>query len=157
MRVYQRTRRWWAFLSLAVLPLLVADGVDAQEAPPEIVAVVDRANRAPSLSIHQLRLLYALYQRTWPGGVRVRLILPPPGSAAMEFLVSRVFRHGEERQVDAFYLRAVFGQNIPARPPQLSPAAAIEAARSEPGTIALVERSEIRRSAGIRVLELTDD
>ena len=157
MTPLRRTKELRRMLALALLFLVGSEGAQAQDRPPEIVAIVNRGNPMPSISVHELRLLYALYKRSWTGGIRVYLIIPAPGSAAMEFLVSSVFRHRNEQQIDTFYLQAVFAQSIPLRPPQLPARAAIELVRSEPGAIALVERREIRDGAGVRVLQISDD
>lgn len=135
-----------------------AAGAQEQDRPsPEVVAIVNEANPTPTLSVHQLRLLYALYKRSWSSGDRVELVLPAPGSTALRFLVVEVFREDPNWQIDTFYIQAVFSQSIPARPPQLSARDAIETVRSKPGAIALVERAQVRNSAGLRVLPILDE
>jgi len=122
-----------------------------------IVAIVNESNSQADISLQRLRLLYALYQRSWHGGVRVKIVLPASGSSAMRFLISKVFRKGDEWQIDRFYIQAVFQQRIPSRPEQLSSRAAVAMVRSNPGAIAIVGREEVADASGLRILPIGDD
>ena len=44
----------------------------------DVVAVVNEENPASTVTMHDLRLLYSLYRRSWDRGVRVLLVLPEP-------------------------------------------------------------------------------
>jgi hypothetical protein len=123
----------------------------------DVVAVVHASNATTEISVHRLRLLYGLYQRTWPGGVRVALLLPESGSPAMDFLVDTVFRMGEEFELERYYLQAVFQQRVARRPRELAAEAAIALVRREPGAIVLVDRDRIGDEEGLRVLAIDVD
>jgi len=75
-----------------VVGLCVATALPSVARAGEIVAIVNSDNASSRMTLHQLRLLYGLYQRTWPGGGRVELLVPEAGSAAMDYLVQMVFR-----------------------------------------------------------------
>jgi hypothetical protein len=158
MTVHQRPlRRLQRSLAIALL-VLFGSGITALEArAEEIVTIVNESNPLTAMSIHRLRLVYALYQRTWSGGIRVHLVLPAPESRAMEFLVSKVFRKSYDWEIDRYYIQAVFQQRIAKRPPQLPAKAAIARVRSDPGAIALVDRDEITDGSGLRILPMIDD
>lgn len=150
-------RRWSTALSIALSLLFGPGAVVGDAAAQEIVAIVNEANVETEISLQRLRLLYALYQRSWHGGVRVKIVLPASGSQAMQFLVSKVFRKGDDWQIDRFYIQAVFQQRIPSRPEQLSSRAAIALVRSNPGAIAIVDREEISDASGLRTLRIAEE
>jgi hypothetical protein len=142
-------------LGVALLVLLIEGASEARAG--DIVVLLNDANPTPEISLQRLRLLYGLYQRSWQGGLRVQLILPPPDSEALDFLVTKVFRKSDAWQLDQYYVQAVFQQMAPSRPPQLSARAAIEFVRSTPGGIALVDREEVVVDGSLRVLTIGED
>lgn len=148
--------RWRIALAIALPLLLGAGSVAGDAAAGEIVAIVNEANSATDMSLHRLRLLYALYQRSWHGGIRVKIVLPPPDTSAMHFLVAEVFRKGVDWEIDRFYIQAVFQQKIPSRPDQLPSALAITLVRSSPGAIAIVDREDVTDPVGLRILTIRD-
>lgn len=140
-------------LVAALASAILAAGAEAGE----VVAIVNPANAAREISLHRLRLLYGLYQRSWPGGVRVHILLPESGSPAMEYLVSTVFRMGREFELDRYYLQAVFGQRIAHGLPRLSPEETLARVRSDPGAIALIDRERIPEPSVVRILSISED
>ena len=138
---------------LFMLTILVPTGAVADDT--SIVAIVTSNNPSANLTIHELRLMYGLYRRTWEGGVRVVLVLPENGTPEMEFLATRVFRRSSESEVTRYFVQAVFQQRVVKAPPSLPSNSAIALVRIEEGAIALVEAGEGAEAAlaeDVRVL-----
>lgn len=145
--------------SLLLAAGLLASMASASDAAAEdvvgvVVVVLNSSNTVNQPTIHDLRLLFGLYKRSWQGGLRVQLVLPAEESASINFLASKVLRMRSPSEVERFYLQAVFQQRIPVSPVQLSSQAALAAVRANPGAIALVERAHIRNPAGLRILKI---
>jgi hypothetical protein len=142
-----------------LVALLIALGVAtlAAAGEPEIVAIVHPSNRLErEISVRELRLVYALYQRAWKGGSRVELVLPPTGSAELEYLLENVLLKASPSELARFYIQAVFQNRIAEEPPVLDVALALAFVRRAPGGIALVRRDEIGSPAGVRVLTIRE-
>ena len=73
---------------------------------------MNEENPASTVTMHDLRLLYSLYRRSWDRGVRVLLVLPEPETPAMDFLSTEVFRERDANYVEQYYLTALFQQRI---------------------------------------------
>ena len=144
--------RWGA--ALAALALLASTPSDAAKAEP--VAIVHPDNPTASLSIQQLRLMYALYKRSWKHGERIDLVLPPSDREAMDFLVTRVFRKTRPDDIAAYYVDAVFRQKIPKAPRQLGERDAIAFVASHPGAIAIIDRSDLTSLDKVRIVAIDD-
>jgi hypothetical protein len=128
-------------------------------AADSVVAIVNAENPATEITIHELRLMYALYRRTWEGGARVVLVLPVEGTEAIRFLAESVFRRNNPADVGRYYVQAVFQQRIVRAPPSLPLNSAIALVSNEEGAIALVETARAARAvanARVRVLPISE-
>jgi len=150
-RASRRGRRRIARLVLLVVAALF--GALAAQAG-EIVALTHPSNDQTSLVMDDLRLMYSASRRQWPDRTPVLLIVPPPGSPAMDFLVKRVLRKPSEDDVSRFYVKMVYQQKITSPPKQLSTAEAVALVRSVPGALALAERSEVAGASGVQVIPI---
>jgi hypothetical protein len=122
-----------------------------------VVAVVNPTNDVRKLSIHDLRLIYGLYKRTWPGGVRIHVILPTEEGPVMKFLAAQLLHMKFEADVERFYLQAVVQQRIGARPLRFPLKEALDRIRSDPGAITLADSRQVEGVAGVRVIEIERD
>ena len=150
-----RSRRRLACWALCLLLAATATGGHRSLAEEQIVAIVHSENQVSNLTVHELRLMYGLFRRVWPGGTRVRIVLPPPGSSAMNFLIANIYlRPRSAVDVERFYREALFEQRIGRLPELLAPREALAFVRANRGALALFERSELPADPGIRVLEI---
>lgn len=157
----RRHRRWRGGIARWACCLLVAAlaaGGQRSLADEQIVVIVHSENPVSTLTLHDLRLMYGLYRRVWTSGPQVRIVLPLPDTPVMGFLLHRVFRRMKSVvDLDRFYLEALFQQRIGKRPEQLSQRAALSFVRSVKGGVALIERSALPDSAGVRILEISEN
>lgn len=138
-----------------MLTLVVPSGAVAND----VVAIVNAKNPSEQLTIHELRLMYGLYRRTWEGGVRLVLVLPEKGTPEMKFLTTRVFRKSSESEVNRYFVQALFQQRIVKAPPSLSSKSAIALVGDHEGAIALLEAAEgaeAAKAADVRVLLISE-
>jgi ABC-type phosphate transport system substrate-binding protein len=123
----------------------------------QLVVIVHPSNPlAREISVHELRLVYALYQRAWKGGSRVELVLPPSGSDAMEYLLENVLLKSNPSELARYYIQAVFQNRIVEVPPVLDAVDAVAYVRGAPGGIAVLRRAEAGAADGVRVLEIRE-
>ena len=151
-RLPGRIAGWACCLLVATL---VSSGQPSLADDETVVAIVHPDNPVSMLSLHDVRLMYGLYRRVWSSGSQVQIVLPLPGSPAMDFVVDRVFRRMDSVvDVDRFYLEALFQQRIGRRPEQLSARATLVYVRSVRGAVALLDRSVLSDEPGVRVVEI---
>ena len=129
----------------------------ATSARAEVVAIVHPQNPAETMTLTEVRLLFSLYRRSWVGGVRVSLSLPEAGTPAMRFLSDEVFRKRYQEGILYYYRTAVFQHRIAILPPTNASRAATRFVRSEPGAIALIERSQIDDAGGLQIIQIRPD
>jgi len=145
-----------ARLARAVLIVFVAVAAAASHRPDreEIVAVLNAQNATTDLSLQRVRLLYGGYKHKWTDNLAVQLLLPERDSRAMRFLALRVFKIGDVEGVLRYYAEAVYQQRLSGPPPQLDAARTIERVRAMRGAIALVERSAVTDTRGVKIFSL---
>ena len=152
MRAHRDSRRLRTLCALVAAASL-AGALGAGVATAEVVAVVNDDNPVSSITLHELRLMYGLYRRSWEGGIRVVLVLPEADSEAGRLLSDVVFR-GRYGDLEPYYRTAVFQQRIAVLPDVASGPAALPRVRAERGAIALVERERITDTDGVRLLAI---
>ena len=119
-----------------------------------VVAIVHESNTTDEVNLRRLRLLYSGFQGSWGDGTRVDLVLPEPGTDAMTLLADRVFKLGSEREIQRYYLHAIFQERITKRPQQLRERDAVRAVERNPGGLALVSVGSVPADARVRTIEI---
>ena len=150
-----RSRRRLACWALCLLLAATATGGHRSLADEQIVAIVHSENQVSNLTLHELRLMYGLFRRVWPGGTRVGIVLPPPDSPAMKFLIANVYlRWRSAVDVERFYREALFEQRIGSLPVSFGHRETLKFVRANIGALAVFDRSELPTDPLVRVLEI---
>lgn len=118
----------------------------------EIVVIVNKDNKTSSMALKDLQQIYQGSKKSWDGGERIMLFLPPAKSEAMKALAAKVFNVNDIAAISKFYLKAVFQQTF-ASPPKSTDNAVAEVAGA-PGGIAIVDTGETGDTSPVKVIKV---
>ena len=148
----KQCRARWA---LCLLTAAMVTSSHRSLADAEIVALVHPANTVSSISLHEMRLMYALYRGFWPQGMHVRIVLPLPDSPGMDFLLANIYQRPRTAiDVERFYREALFEQRIGSLPVSFGHRETLKFVRANIGALAVFDRSELPTDPLVRVLEI---
>ena len=133
------SRSSWAGLLLTLAGLAAPRRASAQA----IAVVVNPAVPVTDLSVADLNNLFTFTKRSWPGGGRVTLYLPPPASPARAALLKGVY-HMDDAQLKRFLLEKVYQGDIDVAPRVgASDEDVVALVAGAPGGISLVPASKV--------------
>ena len=99
-------------IALGLLGLGLSSGRAAAQA---IAVVVNGEVQAEQVTVPELNNLFTFTKRSWPGGQRVTLFLPPVGSPARAALLKSVY-HMDDAPLRRFLLEKVYQGDIDVQP-----------------------------------------
>ena len=137
---------------LLVLSLLFALS-DADAASGRVVIIVNQNKSVEEQSLSTLKNIYVGNVKAWSGNGKTFVILPPPGSAEMQALLTKVLGLQEEDDLSRMYLKLIFQQKITKIPltAQTIEAAVTNVASTE-GALAIVDEASLAPDAKVRRL-----
>ena len=139
-----------ALVGLAGTWPLLAQGTATDRSAVAIIVNAD--NQAPDPSLDDVRAMFLLERQFWANGHRVALFLPPPGSAAKDVVLDRLYGM-TDFELRKYLVEKLFRGVIPSIPSTLpNVAAVLSAVRSSEGGMAAVLATEV--PAGVRVLRI---
>ena len=140
--------------SLAAACVLVglAPGVGPL-AGQNIAVAVNSSVSVAEVTIGDLNNYFTFARRSWPGGQRVTLFLPAPGSATRGVLLKQVY-HMDDSQLRRFLLEKVYQGDIDAQPRvATSDAELVGLIASTPGSVTLLP-VDLATAAKLKILKV---
>ena len=130
----------------------VSSGFAAEQ---HFVVIVNNGNNIIGISANELKLIYLGKKKMWASGDKITIWLPPSQSAEMRFLLLEILKFKDETDLKKHYLSAIFEQKMTVIPSAVHNAedAARKVARYK-GGMALVNASDVRGYAGIKILDI---
>ncbi len=131
------------FASLAFIPSAAAQG--------DLAVIVNPGNPVANISLGELRKLFNGEKRSWPGSIRVKLVVRAPGcrerTALLEFL------NLSESDYKQYWAARIFRGEADAEPfAAPSVGMVLEAVRVFPGAVSLVYVSDLK--PGVKVIKV---
>ena len=139
-------------LVLMALGLMGAAGPGAKDI--DIVVIVNRDNPVSELSLAELRHILRGDRKRWEEGKPIQFLLPRRGSAAMESVVSKVFRMGGIAELAQYYMAAIYQQRLSESPRMASEEESLRIVSGSQDTVAVVRRSAADGRKGIKIIEV---
>ena len=141
--------------SIALLMLLClapsSSGQSSVAQVPDVAVVVNANNPVVTLSLGELRKIFAGEKRTWPGGAPIRLIVRMPG--AHERLVLMNLLAMSEADFKQYWTSQVYRGEATSEPVAVfSNGMEKEAVVALPGAIALMDVKDVK--SGIKVVKV---
>ena len=121
----------------------------------EIVALINKDTGVTEMSYRELKKIFKGEKKFWDNGKNIVFFIPPPGSAAKEALVTKVFRVRSRAEVSKFYLTAIFRQIFSVPPTSYKDLqdAVFRISRVD-GGITLVDSDGLKPSDSVKIIHL---
>jgi ABC-type phosphate transport system substrate-binding protein len=143
-------------MNKSIAPLLIwlaafASALPAMAQTADVAVVVNSNNPVATLSLGELRKIFAGEKRTWPGGSSIKLIVRMPGTHERLVLLNLLgMSEGDYKQ---YWASQVFRGEASSEPVAVfSNGMAKEAVAAIPGAIALMEARDVK--TGIKVVKV---
>jgi ABC-type phosphate transport system substrate-binding protein len=129
----------WMFILLALCLPAVADDND-------LVVIVNKSNSVNNLTKSQLRKLVLGEQGSWPGGMKVTVVLQPPGTPERDGVLRSICRMSED-DYNQHQLHASFSGETASAPKIAGSSAAVrQFVVAAPGAIGFVRKVDVNDS-----------
>jgi len=118
----------------------------------DVVVIVNQENPVSELSLSELRHIFRGERKYWRSGDTIRILLPRPGTPAMEALVENVFQMGSVAELGQYYMAAIFQQKLAESPPTASPNEAARVVSKSKNALAIISRTGAIGKSGIKII-----
>jgi ABC-type phosphate transport system substrate-binding protein len=132
--------------------LLVVCCAFAPQKDDEVAVIVNPANSVDSISLADLRKIFAGEKQSWNSSVPISVFVRGPGFRERDILLNRVLKMNES-EYQQYWVKKVYSGEAPRQPlALLSNGMQLEAIRAEKGGIALISIQDLRQ--GVKVLKV---
>jgi hypothetical protein len=144
---------WWFSILALLLPLAQSLVPSASAQASDVAVIVNPNNSVKTVTLTDLRKIFAGQKRLWPGGVPIKLIVRASGSRERLTLLRLLAM--SESEYKQYWTAQVFRGDADSEPVALLSFGMVkEAAVAFPGAIALVDAHDIKPSMIIKVIKV---
>ena len=149
----QRNARGGRSLALLVVAACALLGQQNQvDSSTDVAVIVNLSNPVDSISIQELRQIFAGERQSWNGGLPIFALVRAPQAPERDVLLNQVLRMNES-EYKQHWIRKIYSGEVQREPlALLSNGMQLEAVRAEKGGIALIKVADVRQ--GVKVLKL---
>ncbi len=139
-------------MALLTMGLFAPSGFASET--PKMVVIVNHENPVLELPLSEVRHIFRGDRKRWKDGSMIEVILPRPGSPAMQSVLRNVFKMKSVAELGRYYLAAVFQQKLLEAPRTASTDEAIRIVSRSKSAFAVVPHTNAIDKDGIKVIEV---
>ena len=151
-RSFELPLRRQLLMALLTIGLFAPSGLASETS--KMVVIVNHDNPVLELSLSEVRHIFRGDRKRWKDGSMIEVILPRPGSPAMQSVLRNVFKMKSVAELGRYYLAAVFQQKLLEAPRTASTDETIRIVSRSKTAFAVVPHTSAIDKGGIKVIEV---